>query len=145
MAKRPAKKPAKRAPKKRATAKRAAKPKAKKKKVAAKKKPAAKPRKRVAKPEINLIGAAREPITVEPIPGAVTLDAQLSDVVSSELEAEAALEAGNTSRSIAIYSRLIETDTDTPLASHLVARGRAYYRAGDFDSAIGDFERGLAI
>jgi tetratricopeptide (TPR) repeat protein len=154
MAKRPAKKPAKRAPAKRATAKRAAKAKKKPaakppKKAPARKAPAKKPKARAKakprKPAINLIGAARDPITVEPIPGAVTLDAQLSDVVSSELEAEAALEGGNTSRAIAIYSRLIETDTDTPLASHLVARGRAYYRAGDFDSAIGDFERGLAI
>jgi tetratricopeptide (TPR) repeat protein len=67
-------------------------------------------------------------------------------VVATELEAEAALEAGNTSRAIAIYSRLIESENvDTPLASHLVARGRAHYRAGDYDAAIGDFERGLAI
>ena len=43
-----------------------------------------------------------------------------------------------------IYTRLIE-GSPAPIASHLIARGRAFYRAGDHESAIGDFERGLAI
>jgi tetratricopeptide (TPR) repeat protein len=98
------------------------------------------------KPSINLLGTTRDHATVEPVPGAHALHVALSDVVATEVEAEAALEAGDTAHAIASYTRLIDTEhTGTSLASHLVARGRAYYRAGDYEAAIGDFERGLAI
>src|SRR5258706_12482529 len=134
MAKRPAKKSAKRAPK-RAKPTRASKPTAKAKAKAKpkatakatptlKRKPApakpakAKPRKpapakpakaKPRKPAINLLGAPRDHAAIEPIPGATALGAELSDVVATEVEAEAALEAGHMARAIATYTRLIAT------------------------------------
>ncbi len=123
------------------------------------KKPTAKPvaKKRTAKPAaknptstkpaINLLDRSavlRAAKTIAPGAGANDLGAELGDVVAIEVQAEAALEIGDLPRAIRTYTRLIDTAA-TPLASHLIARGRAYYRAGDHVSAIGDFERGLAI
>ncbi len=104
--------------------------------------------KRPDSPQINLLGdlssARRATQAIAPGAGAHALGRELGDVVAIEVEAEAALEAGDIQRAIAVYTRLVEA-SPTPIASHLIARGRAYYRAGDHPSAIGDFERGLSI
>jgi tetratricopeptide (TPR) repeat protein len=146
----PTKKPAAKKP---AAKKPAAKKPASKKPAASRKKPTAKAASKPKAAElsgplaINLLNEtseARRAHAIAPGAGAYTLDEQLGDVVAVEVAAEAAIEAGDLPLAIAIYTRLIDTST-APLANHLIARGRAYYRAGDHLSAIGDFERGLAI
>jgi len=91
--------------------------------------------------------ARKRPATVPQIDlraGAQALGRELAGVVATEVEAEAALEAGELARAIAIYTRLIDAST-APIASHLIARGRAHYRAGDHERAIADFTAGLAL
>lgn len=115
-------------------------------KKAAAKKPTAS---RVSAPLINLLGVdaafrSNKPAAIELGSGELALDHELGGVVSTEVEAEAALEAGNLDRAIAIYTHLIDSSA-SPIASSLVARGRAFYRAGDHDRAIADFQRGLEL
>jgi tetratricopeptide (TPR) repeat protein len=76
--------------------------------------------------------------------GAIELHVELSNVVVAEVEAETALEAGDHGRAIAEYTRLIDS-ASSPLASHLVGRGRAHYQVAEYELAIADFERGLVI
>jgi len=76
--------------------------------------------------------------------GSIELRVELSDIVTAEVEAEAALEAGDHERALAAYTRLVES-AGSPLASHLVGRGRAYYQTGAYELAIADFECGLTI
>ncbi len=167
MAKRkPPPKPAKKAT---TSSKAKAKPRAKtkpvaKKKPAAKKraakKPAAKKKPVTKKPAMNVNlmrvrsstkrASAESRVTatrsgrIDLGPGALALDRELGGVIADEVSAEAAIEAGDLDRAIAIYSQIIDSSS-SPIASFLIARGRAFYRAGDHARAITDFERGLAL
>ncbi len=146
----PNKAPAKKAAAKKAAAKKAAATKTPAKKAPANKAPV-KAKAREATPRIVGITDTGGMISINLMSdhvvedaGGHALETGMSDVVSIEVQAEAALESGDTTRALRLYSGLIET-SGTPLASHLVARGRAYYHSGDYEAAIGDFERGLAI
>ena len=109
------------------------------------KKPSAKKQPVATKPalrrtQLNLLGDT----AIAPGAGALALDRALGGVVADEVSAEALLDAGDLEGAIAIYSELIES-SPSPIASFLIARGRAFYRAGDHARAIADFKRGLAL
>jgi tetratricopeptide (TPR) repeat protein len=101
------------------------------------------------RPQINLINAARSVPKADllddaRLTNAIALDRAIEGLVADEVSAEAALEAGDVERAIAIYTRLIDSSS-SPIASFLIGRGRALYRAGSHEAAITDFERGLAL
>jgi len=76
--------------------------------------------------------------------GTVEIYVDLSEVVIAEVAAETAHDAGDHALAIEEYSQLIAS-ASSPLASHLVGRGRAHYALAQYAQAIGDFERGLAV
>jgi len=96
------------------------------------------------KPELRSRDVARSEDATLRTGKSIELRVELSEIVTAEVEAETALEAGDHERALAAYTRLVES-AGSPLASHLVGRGRAYYQTGEYELAIADFECGLTI
>lgn len=76
--------------------------------------------------------------------GTLEIRMELPAEVLAEAAAESALREGDLPEAIAQLSRAMELAA-TPNAARHVARGKAYYHAGDFARAIADFERALLL
>lgn len=96
--------------------------------------------------QINLLGRVPTADLLDDarLTDVIALDRATEGMVADEVSAEAALEAGDLDRALAIYTHLIDSSS-SPIASFLIGRGRALYRAGAHAAAITDFERGLAL